>query len=174
MKAAEFWDLVIKSPRVWLIFICLGNICRSPFAEMKFEQLLQESKVKNKTKFIISSGGFIDQKIAIHPLTKRALLEEGIAEERVNRFHARTMRKHKEDMEQANVLIAMNISTRDVQIPGKHQAKSITLSEIALNGQEIDIPDPALIEDYNEYRKTMIQITDYLQRIITKMEELGI
>lgn len=174
MKASEFWDLMRNSPRVWLIFICLGNICRSPFAEMKFEQLLQKSQVKNKNKFIIASGGFIDQKIAIHPLTRRALLEEGVSEERVNRFHARTMRKNKEDMEQANVLIAMNISTRDVQIPAKYHPKSITLSEIALDGQEIDIPDPALIDDYNEYRKTMAQITDYLKQIIAKMEKFGI
>ncbi|UYP47946.1 hypothetical protein NEF87_004231 [Candidatus Lokiarchaeum ossiferum] len=174
MKIESFWNALKLSTNPKLIFVCLGNICRSPFAQMKFEQLLQQSEVKRKHEFIIQSGGFIHQKdVRIHPMTERALLEEQIPIERIEQHFPRRLRKHKEDLLDATALIVMAQSHRDIQMPAKYRDKTILLSAIALDGKEIDIPDPALIENFEEYKQIMQKITDYLKTFIKLLEEKG-
>jgi protein-tyrosine phosphatase len=170
MNYETFWQIIRTKEPVNLLFICAGNICRSPYAEMEFEQLLHNSSVPNQNRFNIQSGGFIDQKnVVIHHFTKQALLEEGVSEERVNKFHSRTMRKNKDVIESADIIIVMDKSNRDVQLPLKYREKAILLSEAASN-EEKDIDDPALIYDYAEYLKTMQKIKEYLTIIIKKLE----
>jgi protein-tyrosine-phosphatase len=172
MNFTEFWQILVDSPRLHFLFICPGNICRSPYAEMKFEQIITPHLPEIQKEITIASGGYIDQQFPIHPLTKRALLEEGIPEDRIDRFHARTMRKHKYELENASVIITMDRSTRDVLIAGKFKPKAITLAEIALDGIEIDIEDPARLTDYEEYLKIMTQIKGYLELILKKWRNL--
>lgn len=174
MNVEIFWNALKSAPKPKLIFVCLGNICRSPYAHMKFEQLLQQSIVQNKDNFIIQSGGFIHQKeVRIHPMTERALKEEKIPEERINQHFPRRLRKHKEDLLDATALIVMAQSHRDIQMPAKYREKTILLSAIALDGKEIDIPDPALIKNYGEYEKIMHVISNYLVTFINKLEAKG-
>jgi protein-tyrosine-phosphatase len=173
MKPSEFWEKIKNEPHVHLIFLCGGNICRSPFAEMKFKQLLERSTIKNKSKFLIQSGGFIQQNFPIHEFTKQALLDEKVEEATVDQFQSRPMRKHKDDMRSATALIVMSKSTRDVLVPMKYREKTLMLSEIALDEQEVDISDPALIHDYDKYLETMNQIKEYLEKVIVKMEKNG-
>lgn len=174
MKIESFWNALKLTSSPKLIFVCLGNICRSPFAHMKFEQLLQQSNVNQKNRFIIQSGGFINQKdVRIHPMTERALLEEQIPKDRIDQHFPRRLRKHKEDLLCATALIVMAQSHRDIQMPAKYRDKTILLSAVALDGKEIDIPDPALIQNYEEYKQIMQKITDYLKIFITQLEEKG-
>lgn len=171
MNAKEFWEIVIKKDHVHIIFLCLANICRSPYAEMMFEKLLQQSKVVHKEKFKIQSGGFITQgTINIHPLTEQALIEDGVSQARVKQFHTRTMRKHKEDLEAADVLVVMDKSQRDIQVPLKYRGKTIILAEMSAN-EDVDIKDPVLIKEYGPYREIMNQIKKYLEICITRLEK---
>ena len=175
MEHNEFWNIISNGDKIHLIFLCGGNICRSPFAEMKFEQLLADSKIKNKEKFVIQSGGFIHQKdVRIHPFTEKALLEEGIPKDRTNKHFPRRMRKHKDDLINATALIVMTESNRDIQLPAKYRDKAILLSTLGLSNKVVNIPDPAIIKEYQQYREIMDQITSYLENIIHEIEIIEI
>jgi len=170
MNYSEFWQIMKEKSPVRVIFFCAGNICRSPYTEMKFEQMVANSPTIPKDKFIISSFGFVEQKIPIHELTKRVLLEEGVPEERVNRFHSRPSRKYKEEVEKADLLIVMDKSNRDIMMPAKFKPKTILLSESVGLG-EIDIKDPVLITDYSEYKAVIAKLTDLLQKLVNIIEK---
>ena len=175
MDPDEFWNIIRNADKIHIIFLCGGNICRSPFAEMKFEQLLADSKIKNKEKFVIQSGGFIDQKdVRIHPFTEKALLEEGIPKDRIDKHFPRGMRKHKDDLINATALIVMTESNIDIQLPAKYRDKAILLSTLGYPIKVENIPDPAIIQEYKPYRDIMDQITSYLVHMIKKMEDLHI
>jgi protein-tyrosine-phosphatase len=175
MEPNEFWNKIRNDDKIHLIFLCGGNICRSPFAEMKFEQLLADSKIKNKVKFVIQSGGFINQKdVKIHPFTVKALLEDGIPNDRIVNHFPRRMRKHKDDLINASALIVMTEAQRDIQLPAKYRDKAILLSTLGIANNVEEIPDPAIIKEYPPYREIMDQITSYLMHMIKKMEDLHI
>ncbi len=175
MEPDEFWNIISNDDKIHLIFLCGGNICRSPFAEMKFEQLLADSKIKNKEKFNIQSGGFIFQKdVRIHPFTEKALLEDGIPKDRIDKHFPRRMRKHKDDLINATALIVMTESNRDISLPAKYRDKAILLSTLGIAKNVENIPDPAIIKEYPPYRDIIDQITSYLENIIHEIEKLGI
>jgi len=175
MEPDEFWNVISNDDKIHLIFLCGGNICRSPYAEMKFEQLLADSKIKNKVKFVIQSGGFIHQKeVRIHPFTEKSLLDDGIPKDRTDKHFPRRMRKHKDDLINATALIVMTEAQRDIQLPAKYRDKAILLSTLGIAKNIENIPDPAIIKEYQLYREIMDQITAYLENIIHEIEELGI
>ncbi len=175
MQPKEFWNKIRNDDKFHIIFLCGGNICRSPFAEMKFEQLLADSKIKNKEKFIVQSGGFIFQKdVRIHPFTEKALLEDGIPKNRIDKHFPRRMRKHKDDLINASALIVMTEAQRDIQLPAKYRDKAILLSTLGISKKVENIPDPAIIKEYPLYREIMDQITSYLENMIHEIEDLGI
>ena len=175
MEPDEFWNKIKNDDEIHIIFLCGGNICRSPFAEMKFEQLLADSKIKNKDKFLIQSGGFIFQKdVRIHPFTEKALLEDGIPKIRTDKHFPRRMRKHKDDLINANALIVMTEANRDIQLPLKYRNRAILLSTLGIFNKEVNIQDPAIIKEYQPYRAIMDQITSYLENMIHEIENLEI
>ncbi len=66
-------------------FVCLGNICRSPMAQLIFEKLVAEHGLKNS--FAISSFGTSDceEGNRIYPAAKRILYENGVEGEHIAR-----------------------------------------------------------------------------------------
>ncbi len=172
MDNSEFWNKMHSSHPHHLIFLCAGNICRSPYAGMMFEKLVADSTLLKLSDFNIQSGGFLKQKnVVIHPFSKQALEEEGIPLSRIDQHRPRTMRKHKEDLLDATALIVMTENHRDVLLPAKYREKAILLSEVA-EDLTVDLPDPALYTDYEKYHALMDQIKRYLQIMVNNLEEL--
>ena len=64
-----------------ILFICHGNICRSPMAEFVMKELVKKS---GRTDIYVESAAMSTEEIGndIHPGTKRKLREEGIPFER--------------------------------------------------------------------------------------------
>ena len=60
-------------------FVCLGNICRSPMAELVFKNMVEERGLSNS--FCISSFGTSDEEEgnSVYPPAKRTLIMHGIA-----------------------------------------------------------------------------------------------
>ncbi len=171
MKIAELINQIQTEPRAHIIFLCAGNICRSPYASMMFEKMLNNSQLSQQKEFLIQSGGFIKQReVMIHELTRRCLLDDGIPEERIKQHTPRIMRKHKEDMRLATVLFVMTESHRDVLVPAKYRHKVLLLSQVKGDDNIANIPDPALITDYNEYRALMNIIKGYLEHFLKIIE----
>ncbi|TFH26300.1 MAG: hypothetical protein E4G98_07200 [Promethearchaeota archaeon] len=170
MNNSEFWKKMHSPPPHHLIFLCAGNICRSPYASMMFEKLIEESPVLKLSDFNIQSGGFLKQaNVILHPYSKQALEEEGVSSIRIQQHLPRTMRKHKDDLLNATALIVMTENHRDVLLPSKYRENAILLSEVA-EDITLDLPDPALYTDYGKYHALMDQIKRYLQMTVQQLE----
>lgn len=61
-----------------IVFVCLGNICRSPMAEAIMKKLVFESEIKEE--FVIDSKATSTEELGnpIYPLAKKKLEEKGI------------------------------------------------------------------------------------------------
>lgn len=154
-----------------IIFICGGNICRSPFAEMKFEKVLGDRCGSAPSNIIISSGGFISNKI-IHEFTRRALLEAGVPAERVDAFSPRHMRKHKDELDSVDLILVPTRSIIETLLPRRYWNKAFLFSEVD-GGVQVDIEDPALLKEYEPYHDVMVQIDRYLDILATRLVDAG-
>ncbi len=66
-----------------ILFICLGNICRSPMAEFIFKNLLEKQNCADR--FVVASAATSDENVVrgvgapVYPPAERILLQHGIA-----------------------------------------------------------------------------------------------
>ena len=62
-----------------ILFVCLGNICRSPMAEFVFRDLVQKRGLGDR--FHIASAATSAEELGnpVHPGTRRRLAQEGIS-----------------------------------------------------------------------------------------------
>ncbi|UCE13047.1 MAG: hypothetical protein JSV04_12750, partial [Candidatus Heimdallarchaeota archaeon] len=73
------------SNRFNIIFICSGNIIRSPYAHLLFEHLLRENSYL-KRKIYVDSGGVTYRNYSISSESKDMLLREGVSLEAISNF----------------------------------------------------------------------------------------
>ena len=62
-----------------ILFVCLGNICRSPMAEFVFRDMAEKRGLGDR--FLIASAGTSSEELGnpVHPGTRRRLAREGIS-----------------------------------------------------------------------------------------------
>ena len=62
-----------------ILFVCLGNICRSPMAEFVFRDLVQKRGLGER--FSVASAATSTEELGnpVHPGTRRRLEREGIS-----------------------------------------------------------------------------------------------
>ena len=85
-----------------IMFVCLGNICRSPMAEFVFRDMLEKEGISDR--FVIASCATSTEEIGnpVHPGTKRKLMEHGIS---VEGKHA--VQLQRKDYDEYDYLLAM-------------------------------------------------------------------
>ena len=88
-----------------VLFVCLGNICRSPMAQIIFENMIQEQGLEDD--FEVDSAGTEGYNemchAGIHRGTKEVLRKNGVY---FNEHYSRKIRKH--DYEYYDYIIAMD------------------------------------------------------------------
>ena len=167
-----------------IIFVCHGNICRSPMAEYVMKHLVKEAGLKNG--FEITSGAVSTEEIGndIYPPAKRKLSEKGVKFTR----HA----AHKitpDEFRQQDLVILMDSSNqrllshivRDWEdtpagknipagtIEGKVHlmmefAGTIAGSRITAKGRARDVADPWYTGDFEQtYRDVLAGCTGLLE-----------
>lgn len=121
-----------------ILFVCLGNICRSPMAEFVFKDMVKKEGLADE--FIIESAGTSSEESGnpVHYGTKNRLLQEGIS---VDGKYARKMTKS--DYGKFDYLIGMESSnirnmTRIVGTDSEHKIKKL----LEFAGSDKDISDP--------------------------------
>ena len=93
-----------------VLFVCLGNICRSPMAELLFKDMVNKKGLRDE--FIIESAGTSNEEEGntVHYGAKEKLAEYGIS---TDGKHARQLKK--EDYNKFDYIIAMEqINVRDI------------------------------------------------------------
>ena len=85
-----------------VLFVCLGNICRSPMAEFVLKDLVKKKNIDNN--FLIESAGTSNEEVGnpVHYGTRNKLAEVGIST--AGKF-ARQLKK--EDYEKYDYILAM-------------------------------------------------------------------
>lgn len=124
-----------------VLFVCLGNICRSPMAEGVFRHLVQQTGLADR--FEIESVGTGNWHVGEPPHrgTQRQLRARGI-----DLSHKRARQVTSRDVETANYVIAMDRSNlRNLQrydLDGQLDHKVYLLLDFAEDVDIQDVPDP--------------------------------
>ena len=125
---------------VSVLFVCMGNICRSPTAEGVFTKLVHDSGLAER--LLIDSAGTHDYHVGKPPddRAQRAALGRGVD---ISRLRARQVSR--DDFEEFDHILAMdrdNLNGLLYLCPAQHQRKVRLFLEYAPNWTEREVPDP--------------------------------
>lgn len=132
-----------------VLFVCHGNICRSPMAEFIFKDLAHKAGAEDK--FFISSAATSSEEIwggvgnPVYPPAQRELAKHGIS-----CGGKRAVRLKKDDYEKYDYIIGMDSENmRNMQhlFGGDKQGKVFKLLSFA--GSEKDVSDPWYTGDFS-------------------------
>lgn len=127
-------------PMSRLLFVCMGNICRSPTAEGVFRKLLQTRKLD--ARFEVDSAGTHGYHVGEppDPRTQRAAAARGYD---LSQMRARKVAP--QDLEYFDLVLAMDKTNLDnlrrMVDPEKHQKLHLFM-EFSRNYDDDEVPDP--------------------------------
>lgn len=135
----KFQGVVLKD-KTSILFVCLGNICRSPTAHGVFEHLLRQEGVESR--FLVDSAGTGDWHLgkAPDPRTRAAAARRGYS---LDHLRARTLID--EDFSRFDYILAMDAANlRDLRVrcPRGYQGHLGLFLEFAPNSPVTEVPDP--------------------------------
>ena len=130
----------------YILFVCHGNICRSPMAEFIMKDLLRKANLE--TQFSVDSCAVSQEELGndIYPPAKRKLQEKGIP---FTSHHARQITR--EDYRTADVVLVMdqqNIRWMNRLLGGDPDNKVHLLMEYT--GSNQSVADPWYSGDFEE------------------------
>lgn len=132
-----------------ILFICHGNICRSPMAEFVMKNLVESRNISDQ--FYIASAATSTEEIwngvgnPVYPPARRKLAEHGI-----DCRGKRAVQLRRQDYEKYDFLIGMdsaNIRNMHRMLGGDPEGKIYKLLSFA--GSERDISDPWYTGDFD-------------------------
>lgn len=131
-----------------VLFVCLGNICRSPMAEGFMRAYSQEQGVP----LVVDSAATSAWEVGNppHPGTAKILRQASID---MSGMHARQIRL--EDWQKYDYIIPMdheNLADLESSAPAGHKAKVATYLSVVPGKEAQDVPDPWYTGDFNETR----------------------
>ncbi|MEC1523903.1 low molecular weight phosphotyrosine protein phosphatase [Neobacillus niacini] len=149
---------------IHVLFVCLGNICRSPMAEGVFRNLLKLENLSSKVS--VDSAATSSWHIGSPPhkgtlgiLKKYNISAEGLVGRQLT----------KEDFEKFDYIIGMDESNINniFEITGKPQHPKI-IRLLDLTDHNKDVPDPYYTGDFEE---TYQLVTDGCQALLEKIRK---
>lgn len=149
-----------------IMFVCHGNICRSPMAEYVFRELAQ--KAGRGKEFLVASTAVSTEEIwggvgnPVYPPVKKLLLEIGIAceEKRARQLTAK-------DGEEYDYILCMDSSNvrRAKQIVGdRYATKVVRLLDFV--GASGDVADPWYTRNFDETYRDILFASNRLLEML--------
>ena len=146
-----------------ILFICHGNICRSPMAEFVMKDLVKKAGLE--TEFLIASAATSTEEIGnpVYPPARRKLVEHGIS------CAGKTSRQLTgADYDQYNLLIGMdraNIRNMNRICGGDPEGKLHLLMEYA-GRPDSEVADPWYTDDFETtWRDVLAGCKGLLERL---------
>ena len=128
-----------------VLFVCLGNICRSPMAEFIFKDMVKQAGLEKE--FYIESAATSDEEWGndVYPMAKQKLYEEGIP---FTKRRARQMTRA--DYDKFDLICAMDLSNlRNIdRITGGDPNGKVSLL-LDWAGEHRSISDPWYTRDFD-------------------------
>ncbi len=148
-----------KKPSI--LFICTGNICRSPIAEYLFNYYAE----KGNLPFVSTSAGLLENGAMISFNSLQLLVEKGISA-----YEHLSRKADPQIMSTHWLILTMEQRQRDfLQSTFPNAAHRIfTLKEYV--GEEGDISDPIGL-DLDSYREIFNQIDDVIQKLLSLLKK---
>ncbi|MDJ0632135.1 MAG: low molecular weight protein-tyrosine-phosphatase [Xenococcaceae cyanobacterium MO_188.B29] len=123
-----------------LLFVCLGNICRSPSAENIMNYLIKEANLKDK--IICDSAGTSGYHIGAAPDRRMS----AAAAKRGIKLQGKSRKLQPSDLVNFDLILAMDRENyRDILYldrEGKYDKKVVLMCNFAKNYPEKEVPDP--------------------------------
>lgn len=149
-----------------LLFVCTGNLCRSPLA-VGFTKELLKARGREEEYEVTSAGTWAVEDHLPAPLAVEVMAERGV-DISSHRSHSLTLR----DMEDAHLVVVMTQGHEEVlslEFP-QQGSKIHLLSELA--GEKYDIEDPYGTESLDLYQQCADQIEELLREGYPRLIEL--
>lgn len=151
-----------------VMFVCHGNICRSPMAEFVFKDLVKKRGLEDL--FIIESSATSTEEIGnpVHRGTRNKLNEYGISTE-----GKRAVQLSKRDYDKYDYLIAMDEwNIRNMQRILGHDPKKIVFRLLDFTDKSRDIADPWYTGNFDQTYSDIYQgcksLLDYIMNQMDK------
>ncbi len=131
--------------KIRVLFVCLGNICRSPMAEAVFQQFVKEAGLE--TKIEVDSAGTSSWHVGeqAHSGTRRILAKNGISyvgtARRIDRLDFSDDRTYIIAMDESNM--------RQIRSLTKKHDRLFRLLEFSTQTAVSDVPDPYYSGDFD-------------------------
>jgi protein-tyrosine phosphatase len=130
-----------------VLFVCLGNICRSPMAEGVFQHLVDEAGLGDE--IIVDSAGTGSWHVGerAHRGTRKVLRQHGIE------YNGRSRQIRARDFEQFDYILAMddsNLSSLRGMMPAKSRAVVKRFLDFAGDVPTREVPDPYYNDRFDE------------------------
>lgn len=129
-----------NNEQIKVLFVCMGNICRSPSAEGVFNKIITDQQLQDK--FSIDSAGTHAYHISESPdlRAQKAAKERGVD---LSKIRARKVIMG--DFEDFDYLLAMDDDNHAVMLqacPEEHQHKIKLFLQYAPHLDTLEVPDP--------------------------------
>ncbi|MGN7477834.1 low molecular weight protein-tyrosine-phosphatase [Solibacillus silvestris] len=150
-----------------VLFVCLGNICRSPMAEAVMRDLVEKRALTDEIK--VDSAGTSNYHIGEppHKGTKAKLQEVGIA---TSGMQARQLRSS--DLQNFDYIVCMdesNVKNTIEMLRAEGDAKVFRFLDLTTHKK--DVPDPWYTGDFQETYELCIEGCEaLLERILQDMK----
>ena len=149
--------------QIGVLFVCLGNICRSPMAEAIFRNLVNERGIEER--FIIDSAGTGDWHIGEGP--HRGTVEK-LAEHNISTQGMYSRQLKRNDYDRFDYIVCMDASnvknTRDM-LRAHDDTKIFRFLD--LTPHKKDVPDPWYTGDFQETYELCVEGCEaLLERIL--------
>jgi protein-tyrosine phosphatase len=134
-----------------VVFVCLGNICRSPMAEAIFQQMVNEAGLADEIQIDSSGTGAWHVGEPAHRGTRKILDKYNIP------YNGRSRQVTAVDMAPDNYVIAMDDSNmRDLKRRFGEHPRLYRLLDFAQDTGERNVPDPYYTDNF-----------DYVYQLVT-------
>ena len=126
--------------KVKVLFVCMGNICRSPTAQGVFEQLVEAHALSDAV--VVDSAGTHAYHVGERP-DKRA--SQAASRRGIDMSRQRARRVSEVDFEEFDLVLAMDYANYEdlgAVCPPGHETKLRLFLDYALDIDEREVPDP--------------------------------
>lgn len=148
-----------------ILFVCHGNICRSPMAEFVMKHLVDEAGFTDR--FYIASAATSTEELGsdIHPGTRRMLDQHGIPHPR---RHARQLRR--DEANDWDYIVGMDEENmRNIARMLGPDARNKTSKLLSFAGSDADVADPWYTDNFEAtYRDVLAGCQALLERVRTE------